>query len=201
MSCHVMSCHVMSSRGLGGFEPPDRRKPPGSWENRCREGSIPPYVRFHPFPKMCGNFPRELCATAQPKISRKFWAVGSKASKSYREESAFSHGSQFRKPFPSSKISRKFLNTLYFWPCPKNKIRSNISFSLNLKKRRYYSFLKKNIRFKSIITQINNIYKAINRSKNILLLSLYVYIFKRFQYYYSYYKRFNTHFKYYIYNH
>ena len=53
VSCHLMSCHVVDQ---GGFEPPDRRKPPGSWESRCRKGSIRPYVRFHPFPKFPGFF-------------------------------------------------------------------------------------------------------------------------------------------------
>ena len=38
------------------LEPTDAGKPPGSWENRCRKGSNPPFVRFHPFPKFPGKF-------------------------------------------------------------------------------------------------------------------------------------------------
>ena len=59
MSCHIISWHATSCHPVdrgGGFEPLGRRKPPGSWENRCRKSWIPLCVRFRPFPKFPRNF-------------------------------------------------------------------------------------------------------------------------------------------------
>ena len=67
-SSRVLPCFVASryhdrfkkhiGPGPGGFEPLDRRKPLGSWENRFYKGSNLPNVRFHLFLKFPDGFPK-----------------------------------------------------------------------------------------------------------------------------------------------
>ena len=137
VSCHVMSCHVMSCRVMSCHVAPRHVIP---WtrgdsnlqtvENRQgRRKTVVVRVRFPPtsvfvrsqnFPEILGQNPETAPHDSPaPKICRKFWAVGSKASKSCREEPPCSHGSLFRKPFPGSKISRKF--RLFFTLFPVRK--------------------------------------------------------------------------------
>ena len=125
MSCHVTSCYVMSrhatschpwTRGDSNLQTVENRQ--GRGKTVAVRVRFPPTSVFRPFPKfpkipkfpeILGQNPeRALHDRPAPKIFRKFWAVGSKASKSCREEPPCSHGSLFRKPFPGSKISRFF---------------------------------------------------------------------------------------------
>ena len=127
MSCHVMSCHVTSchvtprhvipwTRGDSNLQTVENRQDRGKTVAvRVRFTPTSVFVRSQNFPEILGQNPETAPHDSPaPKIYRKFWAGGSTASKSCREEPACSHGSLFRKLSQAPKFSRKFLVRLHF---------------------------------------------------------------------------------------